>query len=184
MLRTDGGIEVSTLSTEPRLFPHKLSIWQLCGTVLTAVWYCVDGCVVLCWRLCGTVLTAVWYCVDGCVVLCWRVDCTMAWTRFQHSDESSFLHFIVADHSCRQWTSSLRFFLIEISHPFAPLLCFSLLGRHGGHCPGSLYFFYFFFARNINCDVLIGWSYWVFSVLNLLFQIVKSTCLALKCDYS
>ena len=27
-------------------------------------------------------------------------------------------------------------FLIEISHSFAPLLCFSLLDRHGGHYPG------------------------------------------------
>lgn len=42
--------------------------------------------------------------------------------------------------------------LFRINQSFAPLLCCSLWGKHGEHCS------VIFFARDTNCDVLIGWG--------------------------
>ena len=97
---------------------------------------------------------------DHHVILCWLVKCTTISVRFQQWNKNNLLHLNAADICCHLWTCAWLIVkvLFGISLFFAALLYFSLCGKHGGHSS-------FFVARNINRDVLIGWSYRVIGSL-------------------
>ena len=115
--------EGSSLSSKPRLVPHKLSVWPPCGTVLTGG---IEGSVPSSSQAFSP--TTMWYFMltDG---MHNESDSAFKWLGFD------FLLSVVSElvPLCHLKV------LFRISWSSAPLLCFSLWGKHGSQSPGFLH---------------------------------------------